>query len=113
MAQIEKVVCAIHIVDIAIIVVRPPSRPRLHDLEVVPAIGKMRMAFHHSDMVDGEMVLVSKVLFPMGIIDAALLVLIPVFVAPFFLLIVTFILPDFPVVSIISIIVVMLVLGYG
>jgi hypothetical protein len=68
----------------------------------------MRMAFHHIDMMDGEVVFAAEVLFPMSIIDTALFVLIPVFVSPFFLLIVVFILPDLPVVSIV---IRMLVLG--
>lgn len=73
--QIDEIVLAVQVVDVAIIVVRPACRPRLGDFEVVATVSEVRSAAYHLDVMDGEMVIAAEVLFEMGIVDAAGLIL--------------------------------------
>ena len=71
--QIKQKVASIDEVDVAVICVSPTHRPRLHDFEVVAAVGKTRSAFDHLDVADGEVMLPSEVRTEMVVGNPAML----------------------------------------
>ena len=70
-AYIEQEISAVDVIDVSVIGVSPATRPGLRDFEAIAAIGKVRPAFDHINVTDGEMMFASEVGAEMFVGDAA------------------------------------------
>jgi hypothetical protein len=57
MKQVEQKIFAVYVVDVALIRVSPPGRPRIYDVEPVAAILEALLAFDNSGLMDNKSVL--------------------------------------------------------
>jgi hypothetical protein len=97
--QIKQKVSAIDEVDVAVVAVRPSSRPCVDNFKIVTAICEVRPASDDLDVTDCEVVIVAKMGTKMFVVDSTGMLVMLV-------LIVSFLLSS-------TFIVVMLVLGKG
>jgi hypothetical protein len=61
MKQIEQKIFAVYVVDVALIRVSPPRRPRVYDVEPVAAILEAPLAFDNSGLMDNKSVLAPEI----------------------------------------------------
>jgi len=61
MKQIEQKIFAVYVVDVALIRISPPRRPRVYDVEPVAAILEALLAFDNSGLMDNKSVLAPEI----------------------------------------------------
>ncbi len=69
MRQVKQEVSTIDEVDVAVVGVGPTVRPRIHDFEVISAVGEVRTPADNGHMPDGEVMIVSEMRAKVRIIN--------------------------------------------
>jgi hypothetical protein len=88
-AQVEKKVLAIDIVDVAVVGVGPAGGPGLRNFKIVATVSEMRTAAHDLDMADCEVVVPAKVGAEVFVGNAASFLVVPFFLADFFVFVIS------------------------
>ena len=61
MDGIEKIVTVVHVVNVAIVIIRPVHRPGLREFKPISAVLEARLVFHNYRMADMEVMLATEV----------------------------------------------------
>ena len=61
MDGIEKIVTVVHVVNVAIVIVRPIRRPGLREFKPISAVLEARFVIHNYRMADMEVMLATEV----------------------------------------------------